>query len=243
MSDLQALNDLDVPWSAGLVLVAAGTVLMLFGSRWRDFTEALSTSFLGGVAALLAMPALGVNPVWPAAAVCLLTGLGTILFRRIALVVLAAVVLGLALSVTANLLMGWPTIPLLVRSLSSEHVGTIVRVPDYVRSQLLFGLLTGGMLLGVILAIAVPTSARRVVMALEGSLAFLGGIALITGEFFSAQLPRGYPMKYSQVAAVVWLELAVVSILMQRLADRRAAPEATAGRDAETEHDAGGPGG
>jgi len=179
----------------------------------------------------------------PVLGVCLLVGLGTILFRRVALVVLTAVVLGLVLSVTANLLMGWPTIPLLVRSLSSEHVGTIVHVPDYVRSQLLLGLLSGGMLLGVILAIAVPNSARRVVMALEGSLAFLGGITLLTEEFFSAQLPVGYPMKYSQVAPVVWLELAVVSILMQRLADRRAAPEDTSGGDAETEDDSGRSGG
>ena len=224
MNDLQVLNDLDVPWSAGLVLVAAGTVLMLFGSRWRNFTEVLCTSFLGGVAALLVMPAMGVNPVWPAVAACLTAGVLTILFRRIALVVLAAVVTGVALSITANLLMGWPTIPLLVRSLSSGQVGTIVRVPDYLTSQLLLSLLLGGMLLGVILAIAAADWARWIAMALQGALAFLGGIAMVTVRFFSAQLPAGYPMKYSQVAAVVWLELAVVSILMQRLANKRTDP-------------------
>ena len=220
MTDLQVLNALDVPWSAGLVLIAAGTVLMLFGSLWRHFTEALSTSFLGGVGALLLMPAMSVNPVWAAVGVCLAVGALTILFRRIALVVLTAVVLGLALSISLNLFVGWPTIPLLVRSLSSDHVGTVVNAPDYVTNQLLLSLLVGGMLLGVILAFISAEWARRTVMALEGALAFLGGIALVTAEFFASQLPRGYPMKYSQVAAVVWIELAVISVLMQRLVDK-----------------------
>jgi hypothetical protein len=227
MGEVQVLNSLAVPWGAGLVLIAAGAVLMLFGSRWRDFTEALCASLVGGAVALLLMPPLGwVNPLWGTVGACLAVGVLTVFFRRIALLLLAAIVVGLSLSMAAHLVAGRPTMTLLVRSLSSDQVGTVVYVPDYAGSQLMLLLLVGGMLLGIILTIASTVWARRVTMALCGSLAFLGGVARVTAEFFAAQLPPGYPMKYAQVGAVVWLELAAISVLMQRMADRRQRGEA-----------------
>lgn len=221
MTDIQVLNSLDVPWSAGLVLLAAGVVWMVFGGLWRDFTEVLSTSLLGGVAALLFLPAMAVNPLWVVTGVCLAAGVLTVFFRRIALVVLTAVVFGVSLSLIGHLLAGRPTMPLLVHSLSREQVGVIVHLPDYLGSQLLLALLVGGMLLGVIVAFLSAGWARRMVMAVEGALAFLMGTVLLSLQFFSAQLGPGYPMRYSQVAVVVWIELAVVAVLMQRLAERR----------------------
>jgi hypothetical protein len=218
--DLEVINVLDTPWSAGLVLLAAGAMLMVFGSRWRDFTEALSMSLTGGVAALLLTPHTAVNPLWIVVGVCLLLGVLTVLFRRVSLVVLTAVGLGVSLSLMANMLNGWPTAAFLVRSLSRDQVGVVVHIPDYVGTQWLLALLIGGMLAGVIVAIVSQRWARRVTMALGGSLAFLVGVVLVVRQFFSAHLEPGYPMKYSQVAAMVWVEVAVISLLMQRMADR-----------------------
>jgi hypothetical protein len=223
MADLEVLNTLELPWSAGLVLTAAGAMLILFGSAWRDFTEVLVASFLAGVSALLWMPPLAVSPVWASVGACLAAGVLTILFRRVALVVLCAVTVGLALSIAVNLAAGWPAELYQVRSLSDEHVARAVRLPAYVTSQLLLGLLAGGMLLGAILAVATLGWARRVVMALVGSAGFLAGVSLVTERFFAPHLPPGYPMSYAQAAVVIWLELALLSVIMQRRAERAGA--------------------
>ena len=103
----------------------------------------------------------------------------------ITLIELTAVVVGLSLSMAAHLLAGRPTMALLVRSLSTDQVGTVVYVPDYAGSQLMLLLLLGGMLLGIILTIVSTVWARRVTMALCGSLAFLGGVVRVTAEFFT----------------------------------------------------------
>ena len=222
MTDWNVLNALRVPWTAGLVLLAGGMVLMVFGSRWRTFCEVLLASFAGGVAALLVLPPTPANPIWVAVGVCLAAGLLTLWLPRIAIVVLAAFTVGLTLSVSAHVLAELPSIPLLVSSLSNRQVGTVVHVPDYVGAQWMLGLLLGGMLLGVIVAVASLEWARRVVTASAGSLAFLAGIALITREFFSAHLPPGYPMKYAQVIVLLWAELTLVAILMQRRVEKGA---------------------
>jgi hypothetical protein len=211
---------MQIPWSAGLVLVAAGVVWMVFGGLWRDFTEVLSTSLLGGLVALLFLPALEINPAWVVVGICLILGMATVLFRRVALVVLTAAVFGASLCLMANMLAGWPTVPFQVFSLSRPEVCVQVRLPDVLGSQLLMSLLFGGMLLGVIVAFLSIDWARRIVMAVEGALAFLAGAVLLSIEFFSAQPVAGYPMKYAQVVVVVWIELAVISVLMQRLAER-----------------------
>lgn len=219
--DVLVLNSMQIPWSVGLVLVAAGVVWMVFGGLWRDFTEVLSTSLLGGLAALLFLPAMEINPAWVVVGLCLVLGMATVLFRRVALVVLTAAVFGASLCLMVNLLAGWPTVPFQVFSLSRPEVCVVVQLPDVLGSPVLMSLLFGGLLLGVIVAFLSTDWARRIVMALQGSLAFLAGAVLLSIEFFSAQPGAGYPMRYAQVVVVVWIELAVISVLMQRLAERR----------------------
>jgi hypothetical protein len=115
---------------------------------------------------------------------------------------------------------GWPTVTYLVHSLSRGEIGVVVNMPDFVGSQLLLGLLLGGALLGIILAMLSADWARQFTMAVAGALGFLIGLTLLAGQFLSEHLPPGYPMRYPQVAAVVWAELVIISVLMQRRADR-----------------------
>ena len=131
MTELRVLNTLDVPWGAALVLIAAGMMLLVFGSRWRDFTEVFSASMFGGGLALLLVPPLPVNPIWPIVGVCLLSGLLMLVFRRVAAVILTGLVLGLSLSINVHLLAGWPSVSYYVWSLSSDQVRTVVHGPDY----------------------------------------------------------------------------------------------------------------
>jgi hypothetical protein len=219
MSEVRLLTFQELPWSAGLVLIAAGIVLLVCGSRWRDFTEVLSTSFLAGAAALVTMPAVPVNPVWPAVAVCLAAGFLTILFRRAALVVLSGAVLAVALTLAAHLVCGWSPVQYVVASLSNSQVLTLTTGPDYFHSPLLLTLAAAGLLGGALLALLCPAWARRVTMALEGGLALVAGLALVTAEFFSRPLPPGYPMNYYKVGVAVWFGLAALGVLAQLAAD------------------------
>jgi len=230
MTELRVLNTLDVPWGAALVLIAAGMTLLVFGSRWRDFTEVFSGSMFGGGAALLLLPPLAVNPIWPIVGACLFSGMLMLVFRRVAVVILTGLVLGLSLSVIVHLLAGWTTQPYYVWSLSSDQVMTIVLGPDYLGSSLLLSLLVGGILLGVILALAAPNLTRRIAMGLQGGLALLVGAALVSSEFFSTHLPAGYPMQYLQAAAIAWLGLAALAVVVQNLVDKSAAARASADR-------------
>jgi hypothetical protein len=226
MSETRVLDTLDVPWSAGLVLLAAGLVLLTCGAKWRDFTEPLSTALLGGLGALLFGPNLGVSPLWPALVACFLCGLLTMLFRRVAAAVLAGVVLGLCLSIAVNLLAQGPAADYLAPGLSNDQVQTAVLGPNYFASEWSLAVLVGGALLGVILSVASPHWTRRAVLGLEGGLALLAGVVLLTSEFLTSYLPPGYPMKYSGVAVLAWLELAILGVLVQRNADKRAEIEA-----------------
>ncbi|HOI56407.1 MAG TPA: hypothetical protein PLP01_14260 [Phycisphaerae bacterium] len=223
MVEQRILNTLDVPWSAALVLIAAGLALIVLGSRWRDFTEVFSASVLGGAAAMLLAPPLPLNPIWPIVGACLLAGLATLLFRRVATVILAGLVSGLSLSVAVHVLADRASVPYYVWSLSTDHVLTVVLGPDYVGSPLLLGLLLGGIVSGATLALAAEVWARRVVMGLEGGLALLAGAILLGGEFFSARLPSGYPMQYLKAVVVAWLGLAVLAVVVQHLAEKPAA--------------------
>ena len=60
-------------------------------------------------------------------------------------------------------------------------------------------------------------------MGLQGGAALLIGAVLVSTEFFSALLPRDYPMQYLQAAAIVWLGLAALAVVIQNLVDRSAA--------------------
>ncbi|MBN2581462.1 MAG: hypothetical protein JXL80_00230, partial [Planctomycetes bacterium] len=187
MVEQRILNTLDVPWGAALVLIAAGLAFIVLGSRWRDFTEVFSASVLGGAAAMLLAPPLPINPIWPIVGACLVAGLVTLVFRRVATTILAGLVSGLCLSIVVHVLTDRPVVPYYVWSLSSEQVSTVVMGPDYVGSPLLLGLLLGGILLGATLTLVAEVWARRMVMGLEGGLALLAGALLLGGEFFSAR--------------------------------------------------------
>lgn len=230
MTELRVLNTLDVPWAAALVLIAAGMTLLVFGSRWRDFTEVFSASMFGGGAALLLVRPLAINPIWPIVGACLLSGLLMLLFRRVAAVILSGLIVGLSLSVIVHLLAGWTSVRYHVWSLSSDQVMTVVYGPDYLGSPPLLSLLVGGILLGVILALAAPDWSRRIVMGLQGGPALLVGAALISSEFFSAHLPPDYPMQYLQAATIAWLGLAALAVVVQNLVDKRAGAGASGGR-------------
>lgn len=230
MEETRVLSVFDLPPAAGLVFLAAGTVLLVFGTRWHRFTEVLSMAFLAGLATLILQPSLAaVNPVWPTLAACLAAGLLTARFPGVARSILAAVIVGVSLSVIVNLVAGWPGASYYVASLSTEHVNTVLRGPDYAGSQLMLGLLVGGVVLGTILALAWPEATRMVVMSLEGGLALVLGAALVGGRLFAAWLPPDYPHGFMRVGVLVWGELVILGVLVQRKVrreDRRRAPEA-----------------
>jgi len=107
---------------------------------------------------------------------------------------------------------------------------TVVYGPDYLGSPTVLSLLVGGILLGVILALATEDWSRRIVMGLQGGPAFLVGAVLTGGEFFSAHLPRDYPMHYLRAATIAWLGLAALAVVVQNLVDKRAEAVPSGGR-------------
>ena len=168
----------------------------------------------------MALPAVPFNPAWPAVAVCLVAGLLTIIFRRAAQTILCGAVLAGALTLAAHLLSGRPAAQYVIAALSNNRLLTVTAVPDVIHSPWLLGLAAAGLLGGVIFALLRPDFALRVTMALDGGLALVAGLTLVSAEFFSRQLPLGYPMNYCQVGVVAWLGLAALGVLAQQATDK-----------------------
>lgn len=219
MPETRLLNFLNLPWPAGLVLCAAGILFLVFGSRWRDFSLVLSTSFLAGAAALLFPAALPVNPLWLPVVACLASGLLSLLFPRAALTVLCAAVPAAVFALTAHLLCNLPTAHYLVAALSDRHLTTLIPGPD-LHSPLVFTPAAVGLLAGLAFDLFRPDLALRVTLAFEGGLALVAGLALLAAAFFPQHLPPGYPMNYSQMGVALWFALAALGLFAQRAVDK-----------------------
>lgn len=234
-----------VPWAAGLVLLAAGAVLACFGSRWRSFTESLVVALAAGtVAALLAPPEVLRAKTMPLiGGACLAGSLAAVFLRRIVLALLVLLTVGASATLMAAGLLLWPTVPHVVSVLSSPEAPLVVHLPNVIdlSAPLPLIVLVAGAMLGLLLAAASPGWARRVAMGLLGALALLTGGAVLSGGVVAAHWPPEWPMTYGQAGALAWLELALISMILQRRIDRPAAEADPETDDAETRRDATGP--
>ncbi|KPK47072.1 MAG: hypothetical protein AMK72_08910 [Planctomycetes bacterium SM23_25] len=210
-----------IPLWGSIVLVGAGAVYVVFGSRWPRLFNVLSMTFLGCIAGMVlsAWVPLG-QPVVIVIGGVLLGGLSAFL-RHVAHAILGAVVLAAVFStLTANGLGEQGYGSYLVLNLSDTSYSTQWSGPNLARDPVLAAFLTG-LLVGATVAVVRVRFSRRLIASAQGAALILVGLVELVaglGGGGQASLAAAYPMTLS----ACWLCLVAIGLVVQRTLEQRA---------------------
>ena len=209
-----------IPVWGSILLVAAGVVYLVLGTRRLRLLNVLSMTFLGCIVGM-------VLSLWIPLAQPLVIVMGGVLlgglsafFRNVAQAVLGAVVLAVVLSMlAANCLGEGGYASYLVLNLSDNSYSTQWPGPNLARDPILAAFLTGSLIGATVSVVRLRFSRRLVTSAQGAALILVGVVELITGIRGAGRtlLAADYPMTLS----ACWLCLVAIGLVIQQTLQRR----------------------
>ncbi len=203
-----------IPAWGCLLLLGMGAVYLVLGARWPRLFNVLSTTFLGCVGGLVASQ-------WvPLAQPLVIVGGGLVLgglsavFRGVAHVVLASLILAAVLSTLAALIVGdGGFTSYLAVNLSDESYSTQWSAPNLAHDAVLAALVTG-LLAGAAVAMGHRRLSRRLVTSAQGAALVLVGLTELAAAWGSESRPS-LATEYPLTLTAGWVCLVAIGLRVQ----------------------------